>query len=69
MYKLSVPIMFSTAHPGNRAIYVKQCKDAGASRIFLCNSSPLEPFLYLMCRPSEDSLSVTPFQLLCRSRA
>ena len=43
MYKLSVPIMSATVHRGNRAIYAKQCRDAGASRVFLCSASPLDP--------------------------
>lgn len=43
MYKLSVPIMSSTANEHNRQTYVRQCREAGAERVFLCTGSPLEP--------------------------
>lgn len=35
MYKLSVPIMSSTVHEGNRETYAKLCREAGVERIFL----------------------------------
>ena len=43
MYKLSVPIMSATVNEGNREKYVKQCREAGAERIFLVNSSVMQP--------------------------
>lgn len=43
MYKISVPIMCATVCPANRETYVRQCRKAGATRVFLCTSSPMEP--------------------------
>ena len=43
MYKLSVPLMSATVNEKNRDVYVKQCREAGATRVFLCNGSILEP--------------------------
>lgn len=43
MYKLSVPIMSATVTEKNRDAYVKLCREAGASRVFLCTGSPMEP--------------------------
>ena len=39
MYKLSVPIMSATVNDSNREKYAKQCKEAGARRVFLCADS------------------------------
>ena len=43
MYRLSVPLMSATVNEGNRDAYVRFCRDAGATRVFLCNGSPNEP--------------------------
>ena len=43
MYKLSVPIMYSTMNESNRATYVKQFRDAGATRVFVALGTPVEP--------------------------
>lgn len=43
MYKLSVPLMSSSIHEGNRAEYVRQCREAGATRIFLAHESSAYP--------------------------
>lgn len=43
MYKLSVPLMSATINEQNRETYVKLCREAGATRVFLCNGSILEP--------------------------
>ncbi len=43
MYKISVPIMSATVNKNNREKYVKLCREAGATRVFLVNGSILEP--------------------------
>ena len=43
MYKLSVPIMSSTVHEGNRETYVRLCREAGVDRVFLVGGSIMEP--------------------------
>lgn len=43
MYKISVPIMSATVNESNREKYVQLCREAGATRVFLCNGSILEP--------------------------
>lgn len=43
MYKLSAPLMSATVNEKNRDVYVKQCREAGVTRVFLCNGSILEP--------------------------
>ncbi len=42
MYKTSVPIMLSTVNAETRAVYARQCREAGVERIFLCTGSPME---------------------------
>ena len=43
MYKLSVPLMSSSIHRENRKEYVRQCKAAGVSRVFLAHESSSYP--------------------------
>ena len=48
MYKISAPIMASTVTRENRSKYVKLCRDAGISRVFLCTNSPIFPLHHLL---------------------
>lgn len=43
MYRLSVPLMSKTVTVENRDAYLRLCREAGATRVFLCNGSPNEP--------------------------
>ena len=43
MYKLSVPLMSSSINKGNREEYLRQCKEAGVTRVFLAHESASYP--------------------------